>query len=110
MEMVTTCHGRNLPLSCKAVLAAYSSPPQHGTSMRTIVTLLMSFALMISVNFPLLIDRIQLWTADQGHMPLDKFFMEGCISICRTVCRDQKTGTVKIWCLWRRQFDTVPAS
>ena len=38
-------------------------------------------------------------------MPLDKFFMEGCISICRTVCRDQKTGTVKIWCLWRRQFD-----
>ena len=29
----------NFPLFCNAVFAAYSSPPQHGTSIRTIVTL-----------------------------------------------------------------------
>ena len=43
VEMVTTCQGMHLPLFCKAVTAACSKPPQHGTSMRTIVRLLMSF-------------------------------------------------------------------
>ena len=38
MEMVTTCQGRNFPLSCIAFFAAISSPPQQGTSMRTMVT------------------------------------------------------------------------
>ena len=39
MEIVTTCHGINLPLFFRAVTAACSSPPQQGTSMRTTVTL-----------------------------------------------------------------------
>ena len=39
IEMVTTCHGRNFPLARSASRAACSSPPQHGTSMRTMVTL-----------------------------------------------------------------------
>ena len=39
VEMVTTCHGINFPLCCNAVFAACSSPPQQGTSMRTMVTL-----------------------------------------------------------------------
>ena len=34
MEMVFTCHGSSLPQFCSAVRTAYSSPPQHGTSMR----------------------------------------------------------------------------
>ena len=49
--MVTTCHGMNFPLFCKAAFAACSSPPQHGTSMRTMVTLLMLLLRMISVSF-----------------------------------------------------------
>lgn len=39
VEIVTTCHGINFSLRRKAVLAACSSPPQQGTSMRTTVTL-----------------------------------------------------------------------
>ena len=50
-ESVTTCQGMNLPLACNAFFAASSRPPQHGTSMRTIVTDLMSFSRMISVSF-----------------------------------------------------------
>ena len=45
MEIVTTCHGMNLPLFCKATLAARSSPPQQGTSIRSSVTERMSFPL-----------------------------------------------------------------
>ena len=37
-DVVTTCQGRNFPLSCIAFFAAISSPPQQGTSMRTMVT------------------------------------------------------------------------
>lgn len=40
MEIVTTLHGINLPLVCNAFFTAYSIPPQHGTSIRTTVTLL----------------------------------------------------------------------
>ena len=50
IENVTTCHGMNLPLFFNAVIAACSSPPQHGTSMRSTVTLLISFPAMISVS------------------------------------------------------------
>ena len=50
-EIVTTCHGMNLPEACNAFFAACSRPPQHGTSMRTMVTDLMSFSRMISVSF-----------------------------------------------------------
>ena len=39
IEIVTTCHGRNFPLARSASRAACSSPPQHGTYMRTMVTL-----------------------------------------------------------------------
>ena len=49
-EIVTTCHGRNFPLARSASRAACSSPPQHGTSMRTMVTLWMSLLRMISVS------------------------------------------------------------
>ena len=48
---VTTCHGMNFPLCWSAFFAASSSPPQQGTSIRTTVTLLMSFSRMISVSF-----------------------------------------------------------
>ena len=51
VEIVTTCHGMNFPLCCKAVFAACSSPPQQGTSMRTTVTLFISLLRMISVSF-----------------------------------------------------------
>ena len=37
--IVTTCHGMNFPLFCSAFFAAISRPPQHGTSILTIVTL-----------------------------------------------------------------------
>ena len=53
VEIVTTCHGMNLPLFFKAVTAARSIPPQHGTSIRTMVRLLMSLFLIISVSFSL---------------------------------------------------------
>ena len=43
MEKVTTCQGMNLPLFFRAVTAACSRPPQQGTSMRSTVTLRMSF-------------------------------------------------------------------
>ena len=39
VEIVTTCHGMNFPLCCKAVFAACSSPPQQGTSIRTTMML-----------------------------------------------------------------------
>lgn len=51
VEIVTTCHGINFPLFCNAVFAACSKPPQHGTSILTTVTLLMSFLRIISVSF-----------------------------------------------------------
>ena len=51
LEIVTTCHDRNLPLFWRAVSAALCRPPQHGTSMRTIVTLFISLFLIISVSF-----------------------------------------------------------
>ena len=50
-EMVSTCHGINFPLACNAFLAARSSPPQHGTSMRTMVRLLMLFSEKMRVSF-----------------------------------------------------------
>ena len=50
-ESVTTCQGMNLPDSCNAFFAAISRPPQHGTSMRTIVTDLTSFSRRISASF-----------------------------------------------------------
>ena len=51
VETVTTCQGINFPLFCKAVLAAFSSPPQQGTSIRTTVTLLMSLLPIIAASF-----------------------------------------------------------
>ena len=50
-EIVTTCQGMNLPLLRSAVSASRCSPPQQGTSIRTMVTLLMSLSRMIAVNF-----------------------------------------------------------
>lgn len=50
-EMVTTCHWMNFPLALSAFSAAICSPPQQGTSMRRMVTLLMSLSLMIPVSF-----------------------------------------------------------
>ena len=50
-EMVTTCQGMNLPLACSAFCAARCNPPQQGTSMRTMVTLLMSLSRMMAVSF-----------------------------------------------------------
>ena len=53
MEIVTTRHGRNFPLACSAFFAAISKPPQQGTSMRTMVTSLISLFRMMSVSFSL---------------------------------------------------------
>ena len=52
-EIVTTCHGINFPLFWRAFLAAISRPPQHGTSMRTMVTLAILLFRMISSSFSL---------------------------------------------------------
>ena len=51
LEIVTTCQGMNLPLALSAFSAALWRPPQQGTSIRTIVTLLISLFRMISVSF-----------------------------------------------------------
>lgn len=51
VETVTTRHGMNFPLCWSALFTAFSIPPQHGTSMRTMVTLLMSFSAMIWASF-----------------------------------------------------------
>lgn len=53
VDMVTTCHGINLPLFSKARFAAFSIPPQQGTSIRTTVTLFMLLFAIISVSFSL---------------------------------------------------------
>ena len=53
MEIVTTRQGIILPQFMSAVFAACSSPPQQGTSMRTMATSRMSFAFRISVSFSL---------------------------------------------------------
>ena len=58
---MTTCQGMNLPLACNAFFAAISSPPQHGTFMRTIVTDLTAFS------------RIKATVAPVGAPPL--FFL-----------------------------------
>jgi len=52
-ETVTICQGIILPEFCSAVFTAFSMPPQQGTSMRTTVTLLISFSLSIAVSFSL---------------------------------------------------------
>ena len=51
VEIVTTCHGMNLPDAISARLTAFSSPPQHGTSMRRILTLLILLFAMICESF-----------------------------------------------------------
>ena len=51
VEMVTTCTGSCLPLACTAARAARSRPPQHGTSMRSIVTLRMLLSATICASF-----------------------------------------------------------
>ena len=50
-ENVTTRMGMSFPLASTACRAAYSSPPQHGTSMRVSVTLRTSFSVRIAVSF-----------------------------------------------------------
>ena len=51
MPMVTTCQGMNRPLAFRAWVAACSRPPQQGTSMRTMVRLLIEFWRRIWVSF-----------------------------------------------------------
>ena len=51
VEIIVTCHGIIFPLSISAFFTAFSRPPQQGTSIRTISTLLMSLFLIISVSF-----------------------------------------------------------
>ena len=48
---VTARMGMFFPLASTACRAAYSSPPQHGTSMRVSVTLRTSFSVRIAVSF-----------------------------------------------------------
>ena len=51
VETITTSHGISYPLVSSAFFTACSIPPQQGTSMRTMVTLFISFWRMISVSF-----------------------------------------------------------
>ena len=51
VDIVYTCQGMNLPLALRAFFAAFSMPPQQGTSMRTIVTLLILLLAIICVSF-----------------------------------------------------------
>lgn len=51
IPMVTTWQGMDLPLALSASFAAYSMPPQQGTSMRTTVRLRMSLDFRISASF-----------------------------------------------------------
>lgn len=53
IPMVITCQGMNFPLFWSAFLVAISSPPQHGTSILTIVTLWISLFWIIAVSFSL---------------------------------------------------------
>ena len=66
-ENVTTCQGIILPLFCRAVTTARSSPPQQGTSIRTTVTLLMSFWRMMLGQLFAVIHIVQLGAADQRN-------------------------------------------
>lgn len=51
VEMTTTRHGINFPLVCNARFAACSIPPQHGTSIRTMVRLWILLSAIICVSF-----------------------------------------------------------
>ena len=48
---VTTCQGKNFPLSRSAVSAALCKPPQQGTSMRTMVTTRLAEQRLITVSY-----------------------------------------------------------
>ena len=104
MEMVFTCHGSSLPQFCSAVRTAYSSPPQHGTSMRTTVTL---FDVVLTEDFGQLlavIHIIQLGTADERYLPPDKILMEVCVRVSGAVCRDEQVCAVKIRRIHRHEL------
>ena len=51
VAITVTCQGISLPLLWRACRTACSSPPQQGTSMRTMWTLLMSLRRRISPSF-----------------------------------------------------------
>ena len=92
----------NFPLCWSAVFAAISSPPQQGTSMRTTVTLLMSFSRIISVA---VIDVVQLGAAHQRDVPLDELLVEGGVGVGGAVGGDEEPCAVKIGRVHRHQLD-----
>ena len=88
--MVTTCHGMNLPLFFKAVVAARSRPPQQGTSMRTMVRLRMLVAAKDLRELFGVVHVVQLGTADQRNAAPQEILMEAAIGIGGAVRRDQQ--------------------
>ena len=86
-------------------MAAFCSPPQHGTSMRTMVTLWISLLLNNLGKLFAVIHIVQLRAADQGHLALQKFLMEVCVSVSGTVCGNEQACIVKVRRADRSQLD-----
>ena len=103
-ENVTTCQGIILPLFCRAVTTARSSPPQQGTSIRRTVTLDIVLAQDLGQLFAV-IHIVQLGAADQRHFAPHELLMDIGIGIRRAVCRHQKLGPCKVGGVHRHQLD-----
>ena len=100
-EMVATCQGMNFPLACSAFFTAASMPPQHGTSIRTTVTLLIS--LFFSKLFRI-VAGVELRAADQRHVVLDEPLVEIGAREGRAVGGDEQLCPVEIGRVYGDQF------
>lgn len=88
VPIVYTCHGINFPLAISAFFTAASIPPQHGTSMRTTVTL---WDIIIADDLRELLGivyGIQLRTSDQCHMSVNEIVVE--VSVWRKRCNPRQ--------------------
>ena len=101
---VTTRMGMSFPLAATACRAAYSSPPQHGTSMRVSVTLRTSFSVRMAVSFFRIVRAVELRTADERDAAADKVRMEAAAGVSRAVGGDQQVAAVKIRCTHRYEL------
>lgn len=126
VPIVYTCHGINFPLAISAFFTAASIPPQHGTSMRTTVTLWISLLRMISVSFSELVYRnpasdIRSVSTSVNEIRCGSFRMrKRCNPRQREASHRQstgrRTGTSLIWtghwvvCSPWRQVQCVPES
>ena len=56
-------------------------------------------------EFSAVVYGIQFRAAYQNDPAFDKIFMEVCVGISRTVCRNQEFRAVEIWGICRNKFD-----